>query len=792
LHFWGSVELNIFRLIKILKIDTIQSGGMFMVRIFVNMLVLTAFLVAPLSPMLAIGAAWADLESMNPFSYVEQDILHASDMQPGDTFGRDLALDGDVLVVGARYEDGGPGSPESNAGAAYVFVRDPGDNTWNQVKILHASDPQVNDNFGLSVAISGDTIIVGSYMEDGGPGDPRFASGAAYIFERNQGGPDNWGQVKILRASDSQTYDYFGRYVAIDGDTIVVGAYSESGGPGDPLPDAGAVYIFERNQGGSENWGEVRILHASDAQAYDWFGESVSIDADTVVVGGRYEDGGKGDPATDCGAAYVYERNQGGSDNWGEVAILHASDRQPADYFGHTLEINADTVIVSAFFEDGGPGDPAPDAGAAYIFERNQGGANNWGEAAILHASDLEAVDRYGFGVAVSDNIAVVGAYLEDGGLGSPLPDSGAAYVYLRNWGGPGQWGELDKITASDAEANDNFGIAILIEGLTVAVGSLYEDGGPGNPQTDAGAAYMYTLIVLPEAVDDAFEVVEDNPKNPLAVLTNDSDPDLGPLAIVDVGTLDQGGSVIFSHTVITYTPASDFSGFETFAYTITNEMGYQDSALVTVAVTPVNDAPIAFGDNYTATEDIPLIVAAPGLLTNDMDIDNDPLTSTLTTGPEHGLLALNPDGSFTYTPSLNYASVDYFTYQLADAILTDTTLVTLTILPVNDMPDAAGDSYTTTENMPLVVTAPGLLLNDSDVDGDVLTATLASCPADGTLTLNEDGSFVYTPDAHYSGSDSFNYRANDSWYDSKVVSVTITVLPGVYRIYLPVAVQRH
>ena len=851
-------------------------------RRFVNVLVLTALLVALLGPARQVDAV------TGPLSSAEQDILHASDMQSGDELGRSVAMSGDVLVVGARYEDGGPGDPESNAGAAYVFTRDPGGNTWSQVKILHASDPQVNDEFGLTVAISGDTIVVGAALEDGGPGSPLFASGAVYIFERNQGGPDNWGQVKILHASDAQANDHFGRSVAIDGDTLVVGAYSESGGSGDPLPEAGAAYVLERNQGGANNWGEVAILRASDAQAYDWFSEPASIGGDTIVLGARYEDGGVGDPLTDVGAVYIFERNQGGPGNWGEVKILRASDRQALDHFGRSVALDGDTVIVGAWYEDGGPGDPASDAGAAYIFERNQGGANNWGEMIILHASDAQAGDHYGgYGVAVSGDIVVVGAYLEDGGPGNPLPDSGAAYIYARDLGGPDQWSEFDKITASDAEAGDNFGIGVWIEGATVIVGARYEDGGLGDPQLNAGAAYAYTVNVPPNVVGDAFEVMEDSQENPLAVLENDSDYEADPLVIVDVSAPDQGGTVVFANTMITYTPAADFFGVETFVYTITDGMDNQGSALVTVTVAPVNNAPIAAGDsytttedmllavtapglmandddvdgdlltttliaspthgllalsldgsftytptlnyagldyftyqladatltdtavvtltilpvndapiaasdNYTVTEDVPLLVAAPGLLANDSDVDGDLLTATLDSNPAHGLLALNLDGSFAYTPTLNYAGLDYFTYQLADATLTGTATVTLTILPVNDAPVAAGDSYTTTEDVPLVVAAPGLLVNDSDVESDPLTATLASDPIHGTLTLSADGSFVYTPEAGYSGSDSFTYYASDGGDNSSIVSVTITVLPAAYRIYIPVTMNQY
>ena len=253
---------------------------------------------------------------------------------------------------------------------------------------IMASDAQTDDYFGATVCLSGDDAIVGAYQEDGGVGDPLSNAGAAYIFSRNLGGPDNWGQVAILRSSDAQASDNFGYSVAISGDYAIVSAYQEDGGAGDPLSNAGAAYIFNRDLGGPDNWGQIAILRSSDAQASDNFGYAVSINGDYAIVGAYQEDGGPGDPLSNAGAAYIFYRNQGGSDNWGAVNILKASDAQALDYFGYAASINGDCTLVGAYQEDGGV--PSSNAGAAYIFYRNQGGADNWGEVDILRASDAQ------------------------------------------------------------------------------------------------------------------------------------------------------------------------------------------------------------------------------------------------------------------------------------------------------------------------------------------------------------------------------------------------------------------
>jgi hypothetical protein len=337
-------------------------------------------------------------------------ILSASDKADYDYFGSSVAVSGDTVVVGAPYANSGG----TARGQAYVFSRNQGGtNNWGEVKILSASDQADNDYFGWSVAVSGDTVVVGAYAADSG-GTYR---GQAYVFSRNQGGPDFWGQVKILSASDRADNDYFGSSVAISGDIVVVGAhYAASGGTG-----RGQAYIFSRNQGGTNNWGLVKILSTSDKADNDLFGSSVAISWDTVVVGAPYANSG----GTDRGQAYVFSRNQGGTNNWGEVEILSASDQADNDYFGSSVAVSGDTVVVGAYLADYG----GTDRGQAYVFSRNQGGTNNWGEVEILSASDKADFNYFGRSVAISGDIVVVGAhYAASGGT-----YRGQAYVFLQS-----------------------------------------------------------------------------------------------------------------------------------------------------------------------------------------------------------------------------------------------------------------------------------------------------------------------------------------------------------------------
>ncbi len=411
---------------------------------------------------LAMALALALPGSAEAVALIEVKKIIASDAQAADLFGGSVAVSGDTAVVGAFFEDAGG----TEAGAAYVFQRDEGGaDNWGEVQKLTASDAQAGDFFGISVAISGDTAIVGAFFEDAGGTE----AGAAYVFQRDEGGPDSWGEVQKLTASDAQASDEFGISVAISGDTAIVGAFQEAPGG---IAFAGAAYLFERNQGGPDNWGEVKKLTASDAQG-GRFGHGVSLSGDTAIVGAlAARVGGSGGFL--AGAAYLFERNQGGPDNWGEVTKLTASDAQSGDSFGISVAMGGDTAVVGALEEDAG----GRNAGAAYVFERNQGGPDNWGEVKKLTASDAEAFDFFGISVAVSGDRAIVGAYLEDaGGVGFA---AGGAYVFERDQDGPGTWGEVTKLTASDAQAEGRFGISVALSGDRAIVGALFADAGRG------------------------------------------------------------------------------------------------------------------------------------------------------------------------------------------------------------------------------------------------------------------------------------------------------------------------
>ena len=199
------------------------------------------------------------------------------------------------------------------------------------------------------------------------------------------------------------------------------------------------------------------------------------------------------------------------------------------------------------------------------------------------------------------------------------------------------------------------------------------------------------------------------------------------------------------------------------------------------------NHAPIATDDGYSINEDEALSLAASGLLSNDTDAESNVLTAAKVTDPAYGALTINADGSFIYTPVLNYNGSDSFTYKVNDGSAdSNVATVTITIQPVNDAPVATSDNRDMVENSVLTVVAPGVLENDSDVDSLGLTAILMSDPVQGTLTLDAGGSFIYTPALNFSGIDSFTYKATDGSGDSSIATVTIRVNASGVTTFLP------
>ncbi len=306
----------------------------------------------------------------------QQAYLKASNTGRDDGFGWSVAISGNTVVVGAPWESsnatGVNGNGNNNsafeAGAAYVFVRS--GSVWKQQAYLKASNAGEEDAFGRAVAISGDTIVVGAYLEDsnatgvdGNGADNSFNNaGAAYVFVRTDG---VWSQQAYLKPSNTGAGDWFGFTVAVEGDTVAVGAIGESSnatginaGPAaeanNSAIDAGAAYVFVRS---GATWSQQAYLKASNTGANDWFGQSVAISGDTVVVGANGEDSNATDvngnesnnSVSDAGAAYVFVRS---GVTWSQQAYLKASNAGAHDGFGRSVAISGDTAVVGAPWEN--------------------------------------------------------------------------------------------------------------------------------------------------------------------------------------------------------------------------------------------------------------------------------------------------------------------------------------------------------------------------------------------------------------------------------------------------------
>lgn len=303
-------------------------------------------------------------------------------------------------------------------------------------------------------------------------------------------------------------------------------------------------------------------------------------------------------------------------------------------------------------------------------------------------------------------------------------------------------------------------------------------DGG-ANSNSATARLTVNPVVDAPVASNDTYSTPEDSPLAVGApgVLANDSDADGNPLfAILDVPPVD--GTLVFRQDgSFTYTPVPDYHGAVTFSYYARDGLLNSSTALVRIYVTPVNDSPVAADDSYDTPEDTLLTIPAPGLLGNDMDPDGDGLTVVLDTLPQKGTLTGNRDGSFTYRPEVDYFGVQTFAYYAYDGMVNSTrATVTLRIAAVNDAPKAADDRYATAEDTALDQSAPGVLLNDTDLEGDPLTARLTEPPASGIAVLRENGSLHFTPAPDFSGDVTLIYRAHDGQSDSQPATAIIHV----------------
>ena len=385
------------------------------------------------------------------FPVSEQQELLSSDIKAHDLFGYCVSISGDTCIVGAYIQN----TNGTEAGAAYVFTRT--GTTWTQQQKLLPSDPSAYDHFGMSVVIEGDTCIIGTpYYDDNGGSDSNC--GAAYVFTRTG---TTWTQQQKIQASDFSSVALFGYSVDIDGDNCIIGAKDEN----DIVNDSGAAYVFTKP---GSTWVEQQKLKAPDPGNKNYFGCSVSISGDSCIVG-EYQGN---DGNVNSGAAYAFNRT---GTTWTQQQKLLPSDPSAYGYYGISVSIYNNTCVIGSWGVDTGAGN----AGAAYIY--NKVGVV-WSEEQKIQASDLQLQDKFGISVSIDLDTCIVGAYNEDTG-GS---NAGAAYIFNKTGS---VWVEEQKIQAISTNADDYFGFSVCIDGSSCIVGAYHSEVGA----SDGGAAYIFT-----------------------------------------------------------------------------------------------------------------------------------------------------------------------------------------------------------------------------------------------------------------------------------------------------------
>lgn len=375
-----------------------------------------------------------------------------------DEFGAAVAISGNLALIGVPLDgDGG-----EDYGSAYLYRFD-GLN-WNFEAKLTAPDAERGDEFGISVALSGEVAVIGAHFDD----DRGRDSGSAYLFQFDG---QAWRHVAKLTAAGGIAYDNFGIAVAIDGDLVAVGA--NLGGSS----NKGAVFVYVKPPGGWSTATQTARLMASDAEASDEFGVSVAVSGDVVVAGTEYEASG----GTASGAAYLFQKPAGGWVNMTDTAKFTASDATEHERFGHSVAIDGDVVVVGAWATDQG----GVSTGSLYVFQKPASGWADATETAKLTASHPLAGDHLGWSVAIRGDLIVGGApaHLWDG------TGNGSAFIFWKPAGGWEAATEEAKLTAPDGAEDDEFGFAVALhEGRAVIGARRQTVAGYDN----AGSAYTF------------------------------------------------------------------------------------------------------------------------------------------------------------------------------------------------------------------------------------------------------------------------------------------------------------
>ncbi len=395
-------------------------------------------------------------------SNIVENKIQSSPTVASAEFSESVSVYGDYAVAGAPKEN-------SNSGAAYVFKKT--GESWTQTKEIRPNDISTGDKFGHAIDIWGDYVAISASDQNG-------SEGSVYLFKRAQ---ETWSQITKITPPNVTNGERFGASLEINDGFLVVGAPNGSG-------KTGIAYLYEMDFGGSDNWGLRKTLTASDAASTDFFGASVSVHNNRVAIGASYEG--------TIGAAYIYERNSGGVDNWGEIKKLSPSDGSTNDSFATGVSIYNETVLVGSPNADAG----STNQGAVYFFSKDEGGVDNWGETQKIIASDADNNAFFGYSVSLQGITAIAGA---SGSASGAFNQAGQAYeISLIN----GTWTQTRVLSAQDKAFGDALGFSIDSHQGTYIASAGGEDTGGAN----AGAAYIFysasPVIISSSPIDDSVD----------------------------------------------------------------------------------------------------------------------------------------------------------------------------------------------------------------------------------------------------------------------------------------------
>lgn len=377
----------------------------------------------------------APSNSSNIKAAILQAKLAANDGATNDHFGYSVSVSGDRALVGARGDD----DLGQNSGAAYIYDFD--GKTWSQSAKLVPSDGDPDDRFGDSVSLSGNRALIGSVYDD----DNGQASGAAYVFDLIQG---SWSESAKLKPNDGGWSDYFGGSVSLLGDRALIGAINDD----DLGQNSGSAYVFDFD---GTNWSESAKLIANDGAEDDRFGNSVSLLGNRALIGAFYDN----DNGINSGSAYVFDLN---NDAWSQSAKLTPNDSIGGSRFGISVSLASDRALIGAVYDDYN----GNTSGAAYVFDLH---GNNWSESNKLTSHEFPGDDYFGYAVSLSSNRALIGAF-RDNDNGS---HSGAAYIF--EFDGI-SWHRTSKHTAADGASGDDFGHSVSLSNDHALIGAFLDD----------------------------------------------------------------------------------------------------------------------------------------------------------------------------------------------------------------------------------------------------------------------------------------------------------------------------